>query len=107
MAGTKFKIDYATAVFDQLRAIDRKHHGLIKRTIERRLRLEPASKTRNQRPLRGPTVLGHEVWQLRFGPGSRFRAFYELHPEQEKVVVLAVGEKRGNRLWVGGKEIIL
>jgi hypothetical protein len=44
---------------------------------------------------------------LRFGPNNRLRVFYEVNMEEHEVVVLAIGVKEGNRLWVGGEEFIL
>jgi mRNA-degrading endonuclease RelE of RelBE toxin-antitoxin system len=41
---------------------------------------------------------------LRCGPGNRFRVFYEIHTEEQSVMVLAIGIKEGNRLRIGGEE---
>jgi hypothetical protein len=42
-------------------------------------------------------------WELRFGPDNRFRVFYRM--QEDEVVVLAFGEKQGNRLFIKGKEV--
>lgn len=42
-------------------------------------------------------------WELRFGPGNR-QVFYQTDMEHSKVLVLAIGVKKGNRLWIGEKE---
>jgi len=42
-------------------------------------------------------------WELRVGP---LRVFYEVDAEETGVVnVLAIGTKRGNRLFIAGEEI--
>jgi len=46
-----------------------------------------------------------EYWELRVG---NMRMFYKVVDEEPTVVrVLAVGKKRGNKLFIGGKEIQL
>jgi mRNA-degrading endonuclease RelE of RelBE toxin-antitoxin system len=62
--------------------------------------------TRNRKPLKRPTVLGGD-WEIRFGPNNRFRVFYAVNRESSEVYILAIGEKRGNRLLVGGQEVEL
>jgi hypothetical protein len=42
-------------------------------------------------------------WELRFGPGNRFRVFYQV--QAQAVIILALGEKVGKRLFVEGKEV--
>jgi hypothetical protein len=42
-------------------------------------------------------------WELRFGPANRFRVFYQV--QAEAVILLALGEKEGNRLFVEGEEV--
>jgi len=50
-------------------------------------------------PPRGAT------WELRCGTNNRFRVFYEVDTTEQTVWILAIGEKRGNRLFIGGGEI--
>jgi len=49
--------------------------------------------------------LGEAQWEVRFGPHNRFRAFYEIDHEAHEVRILAIGEKRGERLLLAGKEV--
>jgi len=98
-----FELIYAAQVKQHLRAIERKHHALIRREIETQLRFEPDVETRNRKPLK--RVLGFEVeWEIRFGPGNRFRVFYEVDREEGVVYILAVGVKERERLYIGGEE---
>jgi hypothetical protein len=58
------------------------------------------------KPLQGPAPF-EATWELRFGPGNCFRVFYEVDPAEWVVWVLAIGVKRGNRLFAGGEEFLL
>jgi hypothetical protein len=62
--------------------------------------------TKNRKPLTKPVEFEAE-WELRFGPDNRFRVFYQTDMEHSKVLVLAIGVKKGNRLWIGEKEVKL
>jgi mRNA-degrading endonuclease RelE of RelBE toxin-antitoxin system len=70
--------------------------------IERQLTHEPLRETRNQKPLRPNPVA---PWELRVGD---LRVFYEVAGSDLGVVrVLAVGQKRGHVLTIGGQEMRL
>jgi hypothetical protein len=45
------------------------------------------------------------TWEIRFGPDNRFWVFYRVDNDIEQVVILAIGEKIGSRLLIGGEEI--
>ncbi|MDR7521799.1 MAG: hypothetical protein QN168_04975 [Armatimonadota bacterium] len=42
---------------------------------------------------------------MRFGPGCRFRVFYRVNRDERHVEILAIGEKEGSSLFVGGEAI--
>ena len=95
---------FAEAVKEHLRAIDAKYHSFIQAKIEEQLRYDALVETRNRKPLRR-AILGAE-WELRFGPQNRFRAYYRVITNEQKVSVLAVGVKERNRLLIAGEEIV-
>lgn len=101
-----FSIVFDPEVKNHLRTIEAKHHSLIRTTIEEKLSFEPETETRNRKPLRQPAAFG-ATWELRFGPGNRFRVLYEVSPERGEVNILAIGVKKGNRLMIGGEEVEL
>ena len=101
-----WSVIYARQVAGHLEAVDRKYHGLIRDGIEERLTHEPLVETRNRKPLTRPSVLG-DVWELRLGPGNRFRIFYQADPDRGEVSVVAIAVKERNRLFIGGEEIDL
>ena len=101
-----FETIYAPQVKTHLKSIERKYHALIRNAIENQLEFEPIIETRNRIPLKQPAEFGAD-WEIRFGPNNRFRVFYEANEVDREVHVLAIGVKRGNKLFIGGEEIEL
>jgi len=93
---------YTASFKRHLKLVDAKYHSLIRETLEKQLQYEPDVKTRNRKPLKKPTAFKAE-WELRFGPSNRFRVFYALRADE--VILLAFGEKAGNRLFIEGEEV--
>ena len=61
---------------------------------------EPEVETRNRKRLRQNPIA---PWELRI---QNIRVFYEVE-QVGKVTILAIGKKRGNRLYIEGQEIQL
>jgi mRNA-degrading endonuclease RelE of RelBE toxin-antitoxin system len=101
-----FTLIYAPAVKEHLKRIEAKYYSLIRRAIERQLRFEPVVGTKNRKPLKHPATF-ETAWEIRFGPDNRFRVFYEVDQESHEVFILAVGQKKGNRLFIAGEEFEL
>lgn len=99
-----YALVYADAVKTHLRAIDTKHHSLIRARIDEQRTYEPELETRNRKPLKRPISFGAQ-WELRLGPDNRFRVFYVVDAEARRVRILAIGEKDNNRLLVAGEEL--
>src|SRR5947209_19927472 len=95
-----YSLVYAAEVSRHLRTIDAKDHPLIREKIEEQLLFEPGTETKNRKPLRQPAAFA-AGWEIRFGPDNRFRVLYDMAREGRQVHILAVGEKQGNRLFVG------
>jgi hypothetical protein len=93
---------YAASFQRHLKLVEPKYHGLIRETLEKQLQYEPLVQTRNRKPLQKPMAFQAE-WELRFGPGNRFRVFYQV--QAEAVIILALGEKVGNHLFIEGEEV--
>ncbi|MBI4454943.1 MAG: type II toxin-antitoxin system RelE/ParE family toxin [Acidobacteria bacterium] len=101
----RFDLVFAPETVAHLGAIDRKYHRLIRKAIEEQLRHMPERITRNRKPLdqvASSTRLG-ATWELRLGPGNRFRVFYDVNLGERVVYVLAIGVKERN-LFIGGEE---
>ena len=101
-----YVLAFVDAVADHLRAIDVKHHSLIRQKIREQLVFEPGVETTNRKPLRQPAAFG-ATWEIRFGPENRFRVLYDIEEEPRVVKILAVGEKHRDRLFIGGEEVEL
>lgn len=99
----KYKLIYAPEISAHLAWIERRYYALIRSTIAEQLSFTPDNPTRNRKPLNQPAPFD-AAWELRFGTGNRFRAFYTVL--ENEVVILAIGEKHGNRLFINGEEIL-
>jgi mRNA-degrading endonuclease RelE of RelBE toxin-antitoxin system len=99
-----FEIVYPPIIKQHLRSIEAKYYSLIRKALETQLQFAPDVETRNRKPLKRPVTFGAQ-WELRFGPGNRFRVFYRVDYDNRQVVILAIGEKVGGRLFIGGTEV--
>ena len=102
-----FTLIYAPFVREHLRALHPKNYSLIRGEIEAQLLFEPDVESRDRKPLKRPVAFDATRWEIRFGPDNRFRVFYRVERKKYRVNILAIGEKKGNRLFVGGREIEL
>ncbi|HEV3448032.1 MAG TPA: type II toxin-antitoxin system RelE/ParE family toxin [Gemmataceae bacterium] len=101
-----YTLIYARGVTKHLKSIDAKYDSLIREKVEEQLLFEPNLETKNRKPLRQPAPFAAQ-WEIRFGPDNRFRVLYDIDEEQHAVQIVAIGEKEGNRLIVGGEEVEL
>jgi mRNA-degrading endonuclease RelE of RelBE toxin-antitoxin system len=105
MVTKPFLLIYAPIIRDHLLTIDRKYYSLIQKTLEEQLGFEPDIKTANRKPLQFSSKLGE--WEMRFGPNNRFRVICKFSTDRREVYIGAIGEKKGNRFFVGGEEVEL
>src|SRR5437588_723704 len=98
-----YTLGFADEVTGHLRAIDKKYHSLVREKIGEQLRFEPDTETTNRKLLRQPAPFG-ATWELRFGTDNRFRVLYDIDEEARLVQILAIGEKKKERLVIGGQE---
>ena len=101
-----YTLIYARGVMKHLKSIDAKYDSLIREKMEEQLLFEPNIETKNRKPLRQPAPFAAQ-WEIRFGPDNRFRVLYDIDDEHHAVLIVAIGQKEGNRLIVGGEEIAL
>jgi addiction module RelE/StbE family toxin len=83
---------------DKLSARDRR---IVVDAVEDQLESQPLEQTRNRKPLRSSSLA---TWELRVG---QFRVFYNVEEEEVVVLIVAVGEKSHNKLYIDGEEIVL
>jgi mRNA-degrading endonuclease RelE of RelBE toxin-antitoxin system len=97
-----YSIEFAQSVREQLRAFTALQRTTVLEAIEEQLSHQPLVETKQRKPLR-PNPLA--PWELRIG---NFRVFYEVAADEPDTVrILSVGQKRGNKLYIGGQEIEL
>jgi hypothetical protein len=105
------RLEYNSGIPNDLAFIERKHHRAIRDAILEQLTDEPLVETRNRKPL-DPAIF-EATWELRCGLQNRFRVLYTvetIEPEDEDdepetvVWIVAIGEKRGERLFIAGEE---
>ena len=101
-----YTLIYARGVTKHFKSIDAKYDSHIREKIEEQLLFEPNIETKNRKPLRQPAPFEAE-WEIRFGPDNRFRVLYDIDQKQHTVQIVAIGEKKGNRLIVAEEEIDL
>jgi mRNA-degrading endonuclease RelE of RelBE toxin-antitoxin system len=100
----RFKLIYPPIIKEHLRSSEPKYYSLIRESLQTQLQFGPDWETRNQKPLKRPLVFGAK-WEIRFGPENRFRVIYRIEYDAQQVIILAIGEKIGNRLFIGGEEV--
>ena len=96
-----YEIEFTLETIEDLRALRKRDRQLVVNEIERQLKHEPTQETRNRKRLR-PNQLAE--WELRI---ERFRVFYDVDDAAKIVKIVAVGYKRGNRLFIQDKEFKL
>jgi len=92
-----YRIEYSPDAEEHLRLLTKREQGMVLDAVDEQLAFQPATETRNRKPMR-PNPLA--PWELRVG---RLRVYYDI--EVEEVIVLAIGIKKGGRVRIG-KEVI-
>jgi mRNA-degrading endonuclease RelE of RelBE toxin-antitoxin system len=92
-----YRIEFSASAREDVRWLEAHERRALADAIEKTLRHEPATPSRNRKPLR-PNSLAS--WELREG---RLRLFYNIDAEVITVLVVAVGWKDNNRLIIRGQ----
>ena len=96
-----WQVVFSEAAIRQLMQIERGRRGFIKAGIREHLaESDPLQGARNKFRLRRASA--HAEYELRLGP---WRIFYRVRGRLVEVVL--IGEKKGNRLLIGGEEFVL
>ena len=95
-----YEIRFASSARRHLREFTVGERAGIVAAIETQLSHEPVVETRNRKRLQPNPIA---PWELRV---RNVRVFYEVD-QPGVVTILAVGAKRGNRLYLEGEEIAL
>ncbi len=97
----KFEIQYTDDAFEDLRHFRKYDQVMLLDQVDRQLSYEPTVETRNRKRLRPNKVA---EWEVRI---THFRVFYEVLADAGLVKIVAVGYKKGSRLFLRGEEFEL
>ena len=95
-----YEIRFAASAKRHLQEFPVGERAVIVAAVETQLSHKPLVQTRNRKRLRPNPIA---PWELRV---RSIRVFYEVD-QPGVVTVLAIGAKRGNRLYIAGEEIAL
>lgn len=93
-----FEIEYVRSIRSDLANFDAYVRRQILDSIDLHLSHQPTVETSRVKQLR-PNQIGR--WELRIGD---YRAIYDVQEETRRVTIKVIGEKRGNQLFVQGRE---
>lgn len=97
-----YRIEYARTTEDHLRTLTARERAMVFDAIRQQLVHQPTVKTRHRKVMRPNPVA---PWELRIG---EFRVYYQVQDSPERIVqVLAVGVKRRDQIWIGGRRVEL
>lgn len=96
-----FEIEFTLEAIDDMHLLRKRDQRQVMEKIENQLQYQPTEETHNRKKLR-PNALAE--WELRI---DRFRVFYDIDMEAKRVKIEAVGYKRGNSVFIHGKEYML
>lgn len=97
----QFNIEFTERARDNLLVLRKRDQQVIVDEIDIQLSNEPDKPTRKRKRLQENPLA---PWELRVGD---FRAFYDLDRGATTVVVVAIGHKIHNKLYIGSEEIEL
>lgn len=97
-----YVIEYSPAAEEHFRSLTARQRSIVLDSVDEQLVHQPGVETRNRKPMRPNPVA---PWELRIG---NLRVYYDILKDPEnRVLVWAVGIKKGNSVWIGGEEVQL
>jgi mRNA-degrading endonuclease RelE of RelBE toxin-antitoxin system len=101
----QYRVVYTNNAREHIRLVEKKYHSLIRTEIEKQLAYSPQLKTKNRKYMGHSWAFG--TWELRCGPGNRFRIFCDVDENTATVFITAIGIKRRDRLYIANQEVPL
>jgi mRNA-degrading endonuclease RelE of RelBE toxin-antitoxin system len=96
-----FDVEFSDIAREHLKAFRKRDQQVILDALDAQLTSQPDRPTRNRKLLEDNSLA---PWELRVGD---FRVFFDVHVEEASVVIVAIGRKVRNKLFIGGEEIQL
>ncbi|MBI4203359.1 MAG: hypothetical protein HY532_09640 [Chloroflexi bacterium] len=95
-----YRIEYSPRAVDHLQGLTARNRAIVHGEVQRQLVDQPDVPTRNRKLLRANELA---VWEMRI---DTFWVYYDVQAEPETVVkIRAIGVKRGNQIFIAGKEV--
>jgi mRNA-degrading endonuclease RelE of RelBE toxin-antitoxin system len=96
-----FEIEFSPHAHDYFKGLRKRDQRIVIDAIAVQLTHQPHQQTQHRKMLEGNPIA---PWELRVG---NFRVFYDVDPEVERVIIVAIGHKVHNRLRIGEEEVEL
>ncbi|MBN1286116.1 MAG: type II toxin-antitoxin system mRNA interferase toxin, RelE/StbE family [Anaerolineae bacterium] len=97
-----YTITYSRQFEDQLKKLKGRPKSDIEQGIQKHLRDQPDVESEKRKRLRDNSIAD---WELRLKP--RWRILYNVYTDVVEVVVVVLGEKKRNKLFIDGEEVEL
>lgn len=97
-----YSIEYTEQALDDIDYFKKYERVIIIEGIEQQLTHEPLREVRNRKPMEENSL--RSEWELRIGS---YRVFYNVDVPTSIVIILSVGWKEHNVLYIQGKKYIL
>ncbi len=96
-----FEIQWLPEAEDDFGGLRKYDQTRIFKAIRTKLSHQPTEESKSRVRL-FPNELAE--WELRVDP---YRVFYDVEEERAAVLIIAIGYKKGNKVYIGGKEFRL
>jgi mRNA-degrading endonuclease RelE of RelBE toxin-antitoxin system len=96
-----YRIEYSPETSNHFRFLTTRQRSIVFDAIDEQLTYEPTVEIRNRKRMR-PNPLAS--WELRIGD---LRVYYDVMDSPPTVIILAIGIKRGNRVYISGEGVDL
>jgi mRNA-degrading endonuclease RelE of RelBE toxin-antitoxin system len=93
-------ITYSEDSEEHLRALSARDRKIVLSKVVEQLTHQSTVETKNRKKMRPNPIA---PWELRIG---NLRAYYDPDRDEASVVVVAIGIKRGNKVFIGGEEVL-
>jgi mRNA-degrading endonuclease RelE of RelBE toxin-antitoxin system len=94
-----YTIEYTESAVDDIDYFKKYERVIIMQGIEAQVTHEPTQETRNRKRLEENTL--DAQWEIRIG---KYRVFYNVEDTDTLVIIVTVGWKEHNILYIRGKE---
>jgi mRNA-degrading endonuclease RelE of RelBE toxin-antitoxin system len=97
-----YSIEYSPDAIKHIRKLPADRRAMVVDQLEERLTYEPTVPARHRKRMDPDKKFFVAPWELRLGD---VRVYYAVEEETKKVIVLAVGIKQREKLFIGGREV--